>query len=543
MNTAKTPALIVRVARGEARTYPLNNVLGKDGLRVPAVPDARYELVDLASGFAPDTVRVMRKGQDLLVFFDGEALARLTIEGHYAALQPATSILVGKNEAGHYYAFVPETAAWSESVNALADRPVTYGMALGGGILPAVVPISPESPTAVGAAAGTSLGGLLPLVGGLAALGLVAAASKSKGSGSGSADQGPKSNVEAGLALTLVTDVNNDGQISAAELPSTAPSTTVRATFDQSKVRVGDALVFAATNGDVALQSQTHVLTAQDIGAGQVSVQFARPAELQTQRVEVNFVNLSSGPATDAKPFDSALRAWLGPKSNAEAGLALTLLTDANNDGWVNLGEMGSAAVTTVQASFDNSKVREGDRLVFSASNGDSALQAQTRMLTAQNILDGRVEATFTRPQEGQTQRVQVNFVNQTEGAATDSVPFDLAKLDTLPIGLLTGSYTADGNNVVSQITFNPSAVEAGRYSLKVGAIAFEGALSGVGLLADPIHQIRQNFLSAQTTAKGSAVYLELWDAAGNASSRAYAFNAVLDEVVFTFNNNTYFVL
>ena len=100
--------------------------------------------------------------------------------------------------------------------------------------------------------------------------------------------------------------------MNAAEL-NNSPVFTSRATFDKTKVAVGDQLVFSMVNGNGSVLEETVVLTAQDISSGYVDVFFLKPTNGELQTVTVNLTDAAGNTATDTKPTDSARLDTIAP--------------------------------------------------------------------------------------------------------------------------------------------------------------------------------------------------------------------------------------
>ncbi|OYU30130.1 MAG: hypothetical protein CFE39_15070, partial [Comamonadaceae bacterium PBBC2] len=256
----------------------------------------------------------------------------------------------------------------------------------------------------------------------------------------------PPSNTTVGLAVSISTDANNDALVNIAELGA-SNNFTSHVTVN-SKALVGDKVVITASNGSTALSSITHTLTANDIANG-FDVTFAKPAEGVIQTVTANYMDASGNAATDAAPTDNAKLDTTAPK-NADVSLALSITTDNSpNDGVVNSPELGSATSFTSRATF-NAKAVAGDKIVFTATNGTTALSTQTLTLTAADITAGFKDVTFAKPAEGVIQTVTANYMDASGNAATDAAPTDNAKLDTTAPNANTAPtvvITTDTNN------------------------------------------------------------------------------------------------
>lgn len=103
----------------------------KEPVHVQALSNVQYELVDKDTQFAPENVTIKRDGDDLLIAFEGSDISQpdLVIEGYYS--KSGNNMLVGLNEDGKFYAFVPESAQAGDAVTMLADQ-IQAGQALGG---------------------------------------------------------------------------------------------------------------------------------------------------------------------------------------------------------------------------------------------------------------------------------------------------------------------------------------------------------------------------------------------------------------------------
>lgn len=258
-------------------------------------------------------------------------------------------------------------------------------------------------------------------------------------------------NADLGLKLEIATDADNNGWINANEL-GTATALTSHATFDKTKAKAGDSLVFTATNGTTALNAISHKLTDTDITNGYVDVGFGKPGEGQTQTVNVNYVDAAGNAAAD-KVTDSAVLDTIAT-SNSTVKLTLEIATDgSDNDGWVNADELNGASTFTSHATFDKTKVAEGEAIFFSASNGTTVLESKLIRLTASDISKGYVDVDFAKPSDGQLQTVTAQYVDKAGNKASDKIT-DSATLDTLvpkTLGLMIdldngiGVYNNDG--------------------------------------------------------------------------------------------------
>jgi hypothetical protein len=102
---------------------------------VNGLPGTRFQLIDNSTGLAPDTIRVIRKGRDLRVSFDGPEQADLIITDFYDPSGASQSDLFGESQVGVYHAYIPESGEWSRSLGQMGDGTPFTGMALGTGQL------------------------------------------------------------------------------------------------------------------------------------------------------------------------------------------------------------------------------------------------------------------------------------------------------------------------------------------------------------------------------------------------------------------------
>ncbi|UJF25354.1 hypothetical protein L0B52_04200 [Suttonella sp. R2A3] len=107
------------------------NTAGSEAVRIAAQNGVNYELIDAATQFAPENLTVLRQGDDLLIAFEGSLINEpdLIIEDYYQ--QSKDNPLIGLNEDGQYYAYVPEAGADVNALTMLAEQ-MPSGQALSG---------------------------------------------------------------------------------------------------------------------------------------------------------------------------------------------------------------------------------------------------------------------------------------------------------------------------------------------------------------------------------------------------------------------------
>jgi len=141
-------------SKGAATIVDLSPSVASVPTTLKAQPDSRLQLIDSVTGLAPDTIRVNRKGRDLLVSFNGQDQADLIITDFYNASGASQNVLVGESTIGVYHAYIPESGDWSRSLEEMGDGAPLIGMALGA----AQIPIDEARESAAG-------GGFVPLAG------------------------------------------------------------------------------------------------------------------------------------------------------------------------------------------------------------------------------------------------------------------------------------------------------------------------------------------------------------------------------------------
>ena len=141
-------------SKGAATIVDLSPSLAWGPTTLNAQPDSRLQLIDSGTGLAPDTIRVNRKGRDLLVSFDGQDQADLIITDFYNASGASQNVLVGESKIGVYHAYIPESGDWSRSLGEMGDGAPVIGMALGAAQIPVDEYIEPAAVGGLGPVAG-----------------------------------------------------------------------------------------------------------------------------------------------------------------------------------------------------------------------------------------------------------------------------------------------------------------------------------------------------------------------------------------------------
>jgi hypothetical protein len=180
------------------------------------------------------------------------------------------------------------------------------------------------------------------------------------------------------------------------------------------------------------------------------------------------------------------------------------------NDGFINKTEKGSATTTGLTASFDSSSVSVGDVVTFSFNdtNGSSSqtVVLDKDMIAASQVSVSGVGKEWALPAENGTINVKVVI---SDAAGNRSTAIDTAKVDITPMVINSAVLSDVGQGVFTKATFGHDTLEKGTYILHVGTSIFEGAL-------DVNQGFTKKLPSALNGVKGSDIYLEVWDTAGN---------------------------
>ena len=209
--------------------------------------------------------------------------------------------------------------------------------------------------------------------------------------------------------VTITTDANNDGFMNRVEVGSA------------SDVAVSIGLPNGAKAGDTlhitdGTTPQTHVLSAGDITAGIYDTTVAKPAEGVTLTVTATLSDPAgnvSMPGSDAAKLDTSV---LG-------NLQLSIVTDANNDGYLNQAELGGSSTVQVQVTLPVDAVA-GDSLTINATGN----AAQTIVLTQAQIDAHGVLLDLLAPANGNQLLVSGQVkdpAGNVSNIATDSATVD----------------------------------------------------------------------------------------------------------------------
>lgn len=221
-------------------------------VRLVAQKGARYELQQErkdGNNFAPDQLRVERKGKNLQLWFDGSKSPDVVIEGFYEDAG-STSKLYGTAENGSQYEYVPQDPDVNSMPQQLKEGGSLVAVALGGPAMPADFALSALP---LVAAASGGVGGWAIAGGAL----LAAAAGGGAGGGGGAA----KDVTAPSAAKVAVPEAANG--VNATEA---ADGTPVLVTLPTDAI-AGDTVTTVVTKPDGTKLTLSHALTADDMAA------------------------------------------------------------------------------------------------------------------------------------------------------------------------------------------------------------------------------------------------------------------------------------
>ena len=280
-------------------------------VRVQAQHHVNYELIDEATGFAPEPIDIKRVGNDLHITFEdsgaSDSESDLVIEGYYD--EEGTNLLIGLHENGNIYTYVPVSGEVDHAFSQLAEEIIAPHV-LGGEALKA-------------AAWAFHPGWLLALV---PVAVLIASGGSSGKSGTtidiNKPEEPADTTAPAAPTIVISTDENNDGWLSGSELSeATRVAVTIRVPDD---VVAGDTVT--VTDGTTP---QNIVLTQEQIDAGYVETTVARPEEGETLTVTATITDKAGNTSTESS--DSAVVDTTPP--------TITINPDITGDDVINAAE------------------------------------------------------------------------------------------------------------------------------------------------------------------------------------------------------------
>ncbi|WP_199054696.1 S-layer family protein, partial [Aquitalea sp. ASV15] len=266
--------------------------------------------------------------------------------------------------------------------------------------------------------------------------------------------------------VSIVADTNHDGYLNAAEV--TAAGSTISSTvqLDPALISAGGSasivVVDAGTtttlqvgSGGTVTGAANNVSGSYNATTGLLTLTMNAPGDgkaVSVTATQTDHYGISSSNGTAAATEDIS-----GPSAPT-----VVIATDANNDGYINRAEQGSATTDTVNIGLP-SNAKAGDTLNVTI-NG---VVQSGHVLTAAEISAGKVVLTPATPADGSTLTVTAS-VSDPAGNTSASVS-DSAKIDlTATIAISSDGSGSDGvynksESTAAVVSGTTTGVEAGQ--------------------------------------------------------------------------------
>jgi len=266
--------------------------------------------------------------------------------------------------------------------------------------------------------------------------------------------------------VSIVADANHDGYLNAAEV--TAAGSTISST-----VQLDPALISAGGSASIVVVDAGTTTTLQ-VGSGgtvtgaanNVSGSYNATTGLLTltmnapgdgKAVSVTATQTDHYGITSSNGAAAATEDITGPSAPT-----VVIATDANNDGYINKAEQGSATTDTVNIGLP-SNAKAGDTLNVTI-NG---VVQSGHVLTAAEISAGKVVLTPATPADGSTLTVSASVsdpAGNTSASASDTAKIDL----TASIAISSDGSGSDGvynksESTAAVVSGTTTGVEAGQ--------------------------------------------------------------------------------
>lgn len=471
----------VGAAGKEVQSYRIiTGVKGGKPVHIIAKNGVNYELIDEATGLAPEAIATRRNGKDLVVSFEGKPEEpELVIENYYTE-EPgvengANSVLVGQYNDGQFYAYVPDSSQAADAVSLLADE-VSTTQVLGGESLS--VHVTPPATALI-------VGGTI----------LAALAAGAGGGGGGEAPPPPKP--EAGT-LNAPKDTNDNTPTITGKGATPGAEATVLIkdqdgkVVDTVKTTVKPDGTYQVTptkpipdgpyTAEATVTKDGQSDTAKDTGSVDTTPPDA-PATVITDNVGTVTGPIKNGDSTDDTTPTINGKGEPGAKVEVVIDGGAPVTTTVNPDGTWSIPDPtlkdGEHTVSVTQTDKAGNTSTPPTETTFTVDTAGPKVQSITMDDTALKI--------------GDTSKVTITFDEKVQG-------FDVNDL-TVENGTLSGLTSADGGKTWTG-TFTPTAniedatnvisVKAGGYTDTAGnpGAAFTGPNYAIDTQAPTVDKI-----------------------------------------------------
>ncbi|MGI2261687.1 beta strand repeat-containing protein, partial [Shewanella sp. GXUN23E] len=263
------------------------------------------------------------------------------------------------------------------------------------------------------------------------------------------------SSAPASPTVTITEDANNDGYINNAELSGNIDITVTLG----AGTAVGDSLTVTDQDGNT-LFSGTVTQTILDNG---LSVTMTAPATGNGIQITATVTD----PAGNSASGSDAATLDYGVGSGAPAAPTVTITEDANNDGYINDGELSGQVGISITLG---SGTAVGDTIVVTDQAGNVLFSGPV----TQTMLDNGLSLAINPPASGTTLEITATITDPAGNSATGS---DSATLD-YGVG---NDAPAQPTVTITEDTNNDGIINAGELNGDIGITVTLGAGTEVG--------------------------------------------------------------
>ena len=238
--------------------------------------------------------------------------------------------------------------------------------------------------------------------------------------------------------VEITTDTNGDGFINKSELNG-ASNVSVKAALPTGAA-VGD--IITLTDGTT---TSTHKLNADDISKGFVTDSFKAPASGNAIQISATMTTVAgnlSAEGTDKATLDTS--SFSKPGDATQSALQVTVDTDTNNDGMINIAEL-AATDKKIKATITLAPdAAEGDTLTVQASgNNDRIITLKAADIAAGKVVINDLSATG----DNTTFSVSASLKDQAGNSTPSTNATDSATIKTTASGKPEITFAEDKNS------------------------------------------------------------------------------------------------
>ncbi|WP_139312160.1 Ig-like domain-containing protein, partial [Vibrio ponticus] len=264
-----------------------------------------------------------------------------------------------------------------------------------------------------------------------------------------------------GPVVDIKDDTNHDGLISKDELGD--DQVQVEVSVNHNELTNGGHVTLTVHGGDEVqlklvdgkLVTLTDEATIYHYDNGTIAWTESTPAEGGTIKVtatQTDKAGNESAQGSDSAKLDTVAPGDGAGENDSDIGPEVKIISDSDNDGWLNESEVGSADSVNVQVEVNHAELANGGYVTLTVNGGD---EVQLKLNDAKDGLvlnNGEAQTTYsydkttgtitwteTKPAEGETITVTATQTDQAGNASVQGK--DSATVDTTAIG------ESEGNN------------------------------------------------------------------------------------------------